>query len=267
MSLNICSPQDAIDNEFFHPVWHGTTQEARELIKETGFKIHYGESGRNGYMNQEYYDNTPAPVHHLGYGVYFTTVLSIAKKFNNNSTRGLIPYALDISRLETINFGSEKNMMKWWMKNGYDPELARQDRVEATKILTANLMHNFDAVWFKGKGLRTLLDGDQVCVYDPDRIYLMDSSLSGGLDVGAKVVRNSDGEVGIIREKRALPRDVIDRFWDGRVDTYLLSVSWRRGAVDRNVGDLEVTPADLQQRRVIANKKLNIRKIYLRRKR
>jgi hypothetical protein len=51
-------------------------------------------------------------------------------------------------------------------------------RVKATIKMTENLKQKYDAVWFKGKGIRRLLDGDQICVYNPDKIYLFDQSLN-----------------------------------------------------------------------------------------
>ena len=69
-------------------------------------------------------------------------------------------------------------MMKWWIDNGSYPELAKRDRIAATRQMTAKLASRYDAVWFKGKGLYTLLDGDQVCVYNPSNIYEIDKSLT-----------------------------------------------------------------------------------------
>ena len=99
---------------------------------------------------------------------------------------------MDIPNLEIINFGSENTMMKWWIKNGYDPELARKDRVQATINLTDNLKSKYDAVWFKGKSIRRLLDGDQIVVFDVDRIYQIDPKLSTGKGIGAKVIAVND---------------------------------------------------------------------------
>ena len=84
--------------------------------------------------------------------------------------------------------------MKWWIDNGYDPELAKKDRVSATIKLTDNLKSKYDAVWFKGKGLKRLLDGDQICVYNLDIIKQLDLSLSQKGEIGSKVIANQDIE-------------------------------------------------------------------------
>ncbi len=210
--LNFISKQDATDRKMFGPVYHGAPQEKLDKIQSQGFKIFYG-SGRsgdvsNGYQDTDYSSGYPAPIHHLGYGIYFTTVKNIAKNFNANTTKGLKEYYLDIPRLETINFASPKNMMKWWIDNGYDAELSKTDRVAATKRLTDYLKSKYDAVWFKGTGLKRLLDGDQIAVFDPSRIYQINQDLSKELEIGSKVISTVDfknvlkGTVGIINGKQ-----------------------------------------------------------------
>ena len=176
---------EAKRKDMFGPVYHGTTKENREKIKKDGFNIFVGSERtgeiRHGY-ELEIYGGTglPAPIHHLGYGVYFTTVKAIAKEFNQGGATGLIPYYLDVPRLETINFGSPGNMMKWWIQNGYDMDRSMDPlkRMQATINLTNNLKSKYDAVWYKGKGIRRLLDGDQICVYDVNRIYKINPELS-----------------------------------------------------------------------------------------
>lgn len=263
MQLKQCSPQYAKDNGFFGPVWHGTDQEAHQMIREEGFKI--PEESKNGYLNENYRGfDFPSPLHHLGYGIYFTTVKSIAKMFNGNTTRGLVPFALDVSHLETINFGSEKTMMKWWLANGYSPELAKTDRIQATKIMTGVIKSKYDAVWYKGKGLSRLLDGDQVCIYDPELIYAIDEKTASGLEIGAKVIRNSDGMRGVIRERRELSPDTVERFWSDRTEKYVFTVKWKTEPMDRNVGDKEISPVSERKTRKMVT--LPVRKVNLRRK-
>jgi hypothetical protein len=123
----------------------------------------------------------PPPVHHLGYGIYFTTNKSIAKDYNFGTAKGLKQYYLDVPRLETINFGSTNTMMKWWFANGYDMDASMDEgkRIQATVNLTNELKSKFDAVYYKGKGLYRLLDGDQICVFDPSRIYELNTELAG----------------------------------------------------------------------------------------
>lgn len=180
--------QEKEERKLFGPVYHGTAEENRKKIGEEGFKVFIGSSGtgdvRNGYNLKDYFDNIPPPVHHLGYGIYFTTSKSIAKRFNLGSGKDLQPYYIDAPRMEVINFGAARTMMRWWQANGYDMQPITsnsQDRtaewIQSTINLTNTLKSKYDAVWFKGKGMGTLLDGDQVVVFDPDRIHTLDASL------------------------------------------------------------------------------------------
>lgn len=208
------SPQEISDQKLFGPVYHGTSSDRHAKIGDEGFKVFVGsaQSGdvKQGYEISDYAGGIPAPVHHLGFGVYFTTVKEIAKKFNHGTTIGLRPYFLNVPKLETINFGSQGNMMKWWIKNGYDyrvtPETQfggsrtewggtrntlaaiRAEQLRATVNLTEELRSKYDAVWFKGKSMYRLLDGDQVCVYDPNNIYEMDVKLAKTGEVGSRVI-------------------------------------------------------------------------------
>jgi len=231
------SLQEAKDRGLFGPVYHGTSETHRQSISDKGFQIFEGgeRSGNisHGYEKSNYYNGIPAPIHHLGFGVYFTTVKNIAKGFNNNSARGLIEYYLDVPRLEVINFGANSTMMKWWIEHGYDPELAKQDRVSATQMLTSNLKSQFDAIWYKGKGLRKLLDGDQICVYDTSKVFQIDKSLIQSGETGSKVKRISDGMIGNLIEKRPIDPEISKLYHNGESD--FLTVKWRRGGTDYNV--------------------------------
>jgi hypothetical protein len=227
------SLQDAKDRKLFGPVYHGTSSENWSKIDTEGFKVIEGETGSAGVSNgyegtREYAAGVPAPVHHLGYGVYFTTSPTIAKMFNGGTAKGLRTYYLDVPRLETINFAATNTMMKWWIKMGYNPDVARRDRVTATKLLTENLKSQFDAVWFKGKTLRKTLDGDQVCVYDPSRIYEIDKKLAKPGDIGSKVKRKSDGMKGTILNIRTAP---VGRY---------LEIKWDKGGKEWNAKDEDV---------------------------
>jgi len=201
------SYQEVMNRKLFGPVYHGTSEEKRQSIADTGFKVFVG-GARQGEISHGYesgsYGSTgiSAPIHHLGYGVYFTTVKSILRSYNYGSTKGLKEYYLDVPRLETINFGSPNTMMKWWRSNGYNMDESgwadhdhEQKRVEATKNLTDVLRSKYDAVYFKGKGLTRLLDGNQICVFDPHRIYELNTELAGEGEVSPNdrfVVKNTN---------------------------------------------------------------------------
>jgi hypothetical protein len=195
------SLQKAVDNKLFGPVYHGTNQEALSKIDKEGFKVIMGLHGTSGmshgyeYEPYGYFTDVPPPIHHLGFGVYFTTVKAIAKRFAGGTAKGMKAYFLDIPKKETINFASPRKMMKWWIENGYDPELAKRGeggRYMATAKMTEQLKSKYEGVWFKGKGIHRLLDGDQVVVFDPKDIYEIDLSLSKEFDLGAKVKAKID---------------------------------------------------------------------------
>jgi hypothetical protein len=241
----VISLQQAVDAELFGPVYHGAREEKLSKIEDEGFKVFVGMQGKgdvsHGYDFEDYHGGIPAPIHHLGFGVYFTTVKSIAVKFSYGKTKGIKPYFLKVPRLETINHGSPRTMMEWWRENGYDfkPTYDTQDdkyksyffgreellnvnheRLRATINMTNVLKSKWDAVYYKGKGIYRLLDDNQICVYEPEgKIFGIDLTLSKGLDVGAKVKarkdlvhKNQNGEVtetsipagttGIIKSKR-----------------------------------------------------------------
>lgn len=235
--INKISLQESIDRKMFGPVYHGTSESNRENINEQGFQIFEGteRSGNisHGYETSNYYNNIPAPIHHLGFGIYFTTIKNIAKQFNNNSAKGLIQYYLDVPNLLTINWGSPSTMMKWWIEQGYDPKIAKLDRMLATKMMTANLSSNYDAVFYKGKGIRKLLDGDQICVYDTSKIYQIDKKLIQPGDIGSKVKRLSDGMIGNFIGKRDLSPEMSELYHNG--EPYFMTVKWRKGGTDYNV--------------------------------
>ena len=175
--------------KMFGPVYHVTNKQ--QIIDDMGFKIFKGAARTgdvaNGYELSYYHEGIPAPVHHLGFGAYFFTKKSVSKKMGKTDRE----YYLHVPRLETINWGSKNTMMKWWKKYGYDMTRlydleypgAELQRVQATHNLTNNLKSKFDAVWYKGKGFGTLLDGDQICVYDANNIYEYDKSTDEGFEI------------------------------------------------------------------------------------
>jgi hypothetical protein len=287
--LNKISMQTAVDRKMFGPVYHGTTTENRENIEREGFKIFMGaekgENIRHGYPGERAYaQGIPPPIHHLGYGIYFTTVKTIAKAFNVNSGKGLKTYYLDVPRLATINFASPKRMMDWWLANGYDAELAKsgqQGRIDATKRMTETLMKNYDAVWFKGKTMYRVLDGDQIVVFSTNNIYQINPALAGELEIGSKVRRTEDkfdyqysysttsgesrtlkttptvpkGMIGIIVDKKAT-KDILDRWIQQGHDTstawfkgsdYIYKVKWNKGGTESNVLDKHIEPLNRQK--------------------
>lgn len=263
------SPQEAKDRNMFGPLYHGTTPEALNAILEEGFKIE-GVEQRNGYELSNYGPlSIPAPIHHLGYGVYLTTTRSIAKKFNGGTEKGLKPFFLDSRNIEQINFASENTMMKWWIKNGYnmqpisnyyEPGIEAK-RIEATKNLTNTLKSRCDAVWFKGKGLFRLLDGDQICIYKPELIYMVDQKLAQGLEIGAKVQINPQVNLNEFSEWEKVPgygpagggkfwgviigkRNISDELQqkNNYKSKTFYEIKWNKGGKSLNVQEHEIIP-------------------------
>jgi uncharacterized protein (DUF1330 family) len=269
--LNTISYQEAIDKKLFGPVYHGTTQDRWDKIHDSGFKIFIGQSStyiegdiRHGYGNNLYYDTGKlAPIHHLGYGVYFTKNKTTAKSFNNKTTTNLKEFFIDLPRLAIINFASHKKMMQWWEDNGYDPELALTNRIKATEILTNNLKEKYDGVYFLGKsGMYKALDGDQIVVFDPSKIYLVDKSLSKGTEIGAKIKLIKDltypnsstvivpkGTIGIV--KRKSPAQEMRDYWikNGndkehwtKNSEYVYTITFNKGGTHTNILDEYIIP-------------------------
>jgi len=267
------SLQTAIDRKLFGPVYHGTTSNNREKIDQDGFKIFVGKerSGNvsNGFEFSNYDGGIPAPIHMLGFGIYFTTSKTIAKKYSHGTLVGNKTYFIDAPHLETINFGSPRTMMKWWMENGYDYKphydtndknvmfgredfnIIKDERLRATINLTNQLKEKYEAVWYKGKGISRLLDGDQVCVYDPNNIYQMDKSLIQPGEIGSRVRAAIDidpynrgeiavpkGTVGIITHKEQ-PHES-QKWAEG--STYVYRVKFDKGGHQYNLLDKQIEP-------------------------
>lgn len=261
------SLQQAKDMNLFGPVYHGTSQDKLSKIGDEGFKVFVGIHGSsgisNGYQSGNYSHNAPPPIHHLGFGIYFTTVLAIAKKFSGGTARGLKVYYLKVPKLETINFGSPNTMMKWWIKNGYEPEVANRGelgRYKATVDMTNNLKSHWDAVWYKGKGIHRLLDGDQVCVFEPEgKIFEIDTKMAKGFEIGAKVVAKhriahlnyageehrviEAGDKGVILNRQEVEQSRKDYplFWAKRAEKYIFEVKFRKSG-RHWVEDVDVAP-------------------------
>jgi hypothetical protein len=260
----VISLSEALGRQMFGPLYHGTDEAGRSSIDESGFTIvdpedpkrKHGYEAAGSYLSRT---GTPPPIHHLGIGAYLTTKKPIAKDFAGGTTKGMKTYYVDAPDMVTINFGSENTMMKWWKQNGYDfDRLAasgmdvQKARIEATRHLTAELSKH-GAVWYKGKGMYKLLDGDQVCIYDPSLIYEIDRKASSGkLEPGAKVKRKSDGMTGEIlsvNNNVDRIRSVLDSREPGKLHPWLkpdaksiLTVKWKKGGTDYNVQDVDVDP-------------------------
>jgi hypothetical protein len=278
------SLQQATDNKLFGPVYHGTSSEKLEKIDKEGFRVFVGHARSgdivNGFEVSDYSGGIPAPVHLLGFGVYFTTNRSIAKKFNGGTSVGLKTYFLHAPKMEIINWGSPNTMMKWWIKNGYDYKITpdtqfggtrsewggtkntlpsiREERLRATKQLTDELSSKWDAVWYKGKSRFSLLDGDQVCVYDPNNIYVMDKSLIKTGEIGSAVISKvgidpyGRGEIkvpigtkGIIVHKTSVASRCADHpdHWSCKeCDEWYYDIKWSVGGHMCNVPDRWIEP-------------------------
>ena len=190
------SPQEAKDKNMFGPLYHGTAQGNIENILQSGFDVSRSSNlAANGYRidSYSYATGIAPPMHHLGFGAYLTTVKAIAKQFAGGTMKGQRTFYLNSQNILEINFGSERTMMKWWIQNGYDmtTEATKKHDVikwrEATQHLTDNLSSKYDAVWFKGKSIGRLLDGDQVCVYRPNLVMVVNPKLAGEMEIGSKV--------------------------------------------------------------------------------
>jgi len=252
---------EALSRGMQGPFFHGTDEKGRASIEEKGFEIIDPDDARrkHGYEALgSYYrmTGTPPPIHHLGYGIYLTARKTVAKQFSGGTTRGMKIYYVDAPGMLTINFGSENTMMRWWKEKGYDydrlaasgMEMERA-RKEATEHMTEQL-RPYGAVYFKGKGLRSLLDGDQICVYDMSLIYGIDKKLSSGkIEPGAKVRRKSDGMTGEIKAVRdaAETREAwghdTPHPWLNPNTKMLLTIKWKKGGTDFSVQDVNVEPA------------------------
>ena len=102
----------------------------------------------------------------------------------------------------------------------------------------------YDAVYYKGKGLYKLLDGDQICVYEPSKIFIIDKSLSATGEIGSKVIRKIDGMKGTILSRESV-EGILERFpgastWLKPESKYKLKVKWNKGGIDYNVQDIDI---------------------------
>jgi len=231
------SPQEAHQNAI-GPFYHGTSPEVIDQILEQGFQWEEAEARSggtsHGYEARMYHEDCPPPVHHLGYGIYLTEVKSIAKDFGYGSMKNVLEFwILKEARIATINFGAPRTMMKWWNQNGYDCELAKTDRVAATRMLTQTLSANYDAVLYKGKGMYRLLDGNQICIYNPSILRCVNKNLAQSGEVGSKVVRKLDGMKGVLQSRRPLSLEISKQYHNDEPE--FLTVKWQRGGTDMNV--------------------------------
>lgn len=256
-AISRISPAEAQERKMFGPVYHGTTEANMQSIMDKGFEVRIGnwdgDQIRNGIKDRQLTPDTQAPIHFLGYGIYLTTSQTIAKEFANG--RGARKqFYIDAPRMISINFASQDKMRRWWRDHGFDEELSRKDRVAATEKMTNVLKAKYDAVWFKGKSVRgRLLDGDQVVVFDPAKIYLVDDSMANPMEIGSKVevlkVRNDETRqyvdvdppiVGKIMEKRAIDERFAKHHPDGA--KWFLKIKPTKGPMMWMVYDIHVRP-------------------------
>ena len=256
-AISRISPAEAQERKMFGPVYHGTTEANMQSIMDKGFEVRVGnwdgDRIRNGIKDRQLTPTTQAPIHFLGYGIYLTTSQAIAKEFANG--RGARKqFYIDAPRMTSINFASENKMRQWWRDHGFDEELSKKDRVAATEKMTNVLKAKYDAVWFKGKSVRgRLLDGDQVVVFDPSRIYLVDDSMAKPMEIGSKVevlkVRDDETRqyvdvdppiVGKIVEKRAIDERFSKSHPDGA--KWFLKIKPTKGPMMWMVYDIHVRP-------------------------
>lgn len=236
-------------------LFHGTTSETLDLINERGFSYEMGESysgnTSHGFDPTAKHGDCPLPVHYLGYGVYFTQRKNIAQNYGFSIGKGY--YLLKNARYDVINFHALNTIMnKFWIPNGYDCELAKKDRVGATKLMTEQLRTKYDFVVQTGKsfggGYRGG-DGNQVCVYDMGIIRQVDKKLTQPGEIGSRVEKISDnhlnydtgipvGMKGRLIGRRPIDPEASKRFHNGEKE--FLIVKWTRGGTDHNVYPSEV---------------------------
>ncbi len=153
------------------------------------------------------------------------------------------------ARISVINWGAPRTMMKWWNENGYDCELAKTDRIAATKSLTDQLSSQNDAIYYKGKGMNRLLDGNQLCIYNPSILRRVDNKLAQRGEIGSKVMRVkvidhgvptkvAPGMKGVFLGRRPLDPEISAKYHHGEPE--FLTIKWTRGGVDMNVYPSEV---------------------------
>lgn len=108
------------------------------------------------------------------------------------------------------------------------------------------LSSKYDAVWFKGKGIRRLLDGDQICVFNVNNIFEIDHSLSQPMEIGSKVRRKSDGMIGRILKKEDIkgwPTGIRNLHkWLTPETKMLYTIVWNKGGTQRNIPDYQLEP-------------------------
>jgi len=255
------------------PVYHGSTETNRQLIKYQGFQF-FKEPPRQGNVRHGFelkgnYPETdaPPPIHFLGYGVYFSISKGQAAKYNvkkdnfgSGSKTGLIPYYINAPRLEELNLASPKKMMAWWKENGYNMppiehlqnQMLSKEEIEElwikeTDNLTKTLSSKWDAVHFIGKGFGSLLDGNQICVYNPENICVIDEKSEPELDagngvfikIGDRVQIKGTTATGIIANMKAA--DYTDDVWHKIVSNFNYFITLDQS---KNIDQIKAVYAD-----------------------
>ena len=212
-ALQRVSPAQIQQMKLIGPFYHGTTETNFSSIMDEGFtfaeeEAHTGTT-RHGFPNVNFgYTDCPVPVHFLGYGTYFTSVKSLARDYDARRSKSEVfkyQFYINAPRLLKINFAASNSMVKWWIKHGYNPEIAKIDRVGATQDLTRNLKKDYDAVFFTSAGIHgaRMLDGNQICVYDPVNIFLLDQDLALPFEEGSHVVSKEHGTTGTVQATKS----------------------------------------------------------------
>ena len=110
-------------------------------------------------------------------------------------------------------------------------ELAKTDRVAATKQLTDTLSSRLDVMIYTGKGMYRLLDGNQACIYNPSVLVRVNKKLAQPGEIGSKVVRNVDGMRGVLMGRRPIDEQFA-QYHNGEPE--FLDIKWQRGGRDMN---------------------------------
>jgi hypothetical protein len=230
-------------SSMFGPLYHGTTELDMESILDHGFSVIEGEirtDKKHGLRNNiEEVDGKKfrLPCDFLGFGVYMTKSKTNSNRYGKNFNKR---FYLDTDKILKINFASFNRIAKWWIENGYDPELSMKDRVEATRKMTSRLSSKYDAVWFSGKGYGRLLDGDQVVIFNKDVIRIVEEDVVKRKDVtkiGDRIKSNSfydlenkkeiDGDIdGVVVRRMLIPKNLIKQYGGNKWFFQIESGEW-----------------------------------------
>jgi hypothetical protein len=165
------------------PYYHGTSAEIAKKIKDGGFKVMVNRPSAersSNPMGEKEGDKGWGgnPLHPFGFGVYLCLEKRDAMKYADGE-EGLITCYLRTDEpnlsFHDCKCSSKDEWIAFWKKNGYDPAGQSDDaRFQATKELTSKLSKKFGGVrWIKPKGRGYLHDVSQLCIYDPEIVFVM----------------------------------------------------------------------------------------------